>query len=214
MQVLADAGYHVIAPNHKDSIASGHRSGRPQVPFGKPNNWDEATYKDRGEDIKNLLNAIRNDPEWQKKVDFSKVALMGHSLGGYTMLGLSGAWPSWKIDGIRAVIALSPYAHPYVAADTLKNVDIPVMYQCGTVDFGVTPFLIGENGAFAKTNSPAYLVEIKGANHFTWTVLNRQKEREDVIDHYCLAFLNKYVLEDPQAKPEERQPGIAELYVK
>jgi len=213
MKALADAGYYVIAPNHQDSMATSTAT-RPQAPFGRVSKWDENTYKDRGEDIKRLFETIKNDPRWQQKVDFSKVALMGHSLGGYTMLGLSGAWPSWKLDGIKAVVALSPYLNPYAQANTLKNIDIPIMYQSGTMDFGVEPFLLGPGGAFSKTNSPAYLVDIKGANHFTWTVLNRQKAREDLIDHYCISFLNKYVQNDAQAKPEEKLPGLAALMVK
>lgn len=213
MKALADAGYYVIAPNHQDSMARSIGT-KPQAPFAKVKKWDENTYKDRGDDIRKLLETIKNDPRWQQKVDFSKVALMGHSLGGYTMLGLSGGWPSWKLDGIKAVVALSPYLNPYAQADTLKDINIPIMYQSGTMDFGVEPFLIGPRGAFSKTSSPAYLVDIKGANHFTWTVLNRQKAREDLIDHYCISFLNKYVLNDTHAKPEEKLPGLAALMVK
>lgn len=213
MKALADAGYYVIAPNHHDSMASSIGT-TPQAPFGKVSKWDENTYKDRRDDIKRLLDTIKKDPRWQQKVDFSKVALMGHSLGGYTMIGLSGGWPSWKLEGIKAVVALSPYLNPYNQANTLKDIDIPIMYQSGTMDFGVEPFLLGPRGAFSKTSSPAYLVDIKGANHFTWTVLNRQKAREDLIDHYCIAFLNKYVLDDAQAKPGEKLPGLAALMVK
>lgn len=213
MKALSDAGYYVVAPNHQDSIAAS-TDNRPQAPFGKVAKWDENTYKDRGDEIKNLLGTIKGDPRWQQKIDFSKVALMGHSLGGYTMLGLSGGWSSWKLDGVKAVIALSPYLNPYVKANTLKNIDIPVMYQTGTMDFAIKPFLFGESGAFAKTNSPVYLVNIKGANHFTWTVLNRQSQREELIDHYCISFLNKYVMDDRRARPEERLPGLASLMVK
>ena len=32
--------------------------------------------------------------------------LAGHSLGGYTVLALAGAWPSWKLANVRAVLAL------------------------------------------------------------------------------------------------------------
>lgn len=213
MKALANAGYCVIAPNHHDSMANSIGM-TPQAPFGKVNKWDENTYKDRRDDIKRLLETVKRDPRWQQKVDFSKVALMGHSLGGYTMLGLSGGWPSWKLEGIKAVVALSPYLNPYSQANTLKDIDIPIMYQSGTMDFGVEPFLLGPRGAFSKTSSPAYLVDIKGANHFTWTVLNRQKAREDLIDYYCISFLNKYVLDDVHAKPGEKLPGLAALMVK
>lgn len=216
MKALRDAGYLVVAPNHKDAIGArlNREPGRPQKPLGQPTKWTDSTYRDRGDDITHLMHWLEQDPKWSSKLDWTKVALVGHSLGGYTVLALAGAWPSWKLDGVKAVIALSPYSHPFNQKSNLGGLKLPVMYQTGTVDFGVAPFLKGPNGSFAKTSSPAYLVDIKGANHFTWTGLNREKSKEDLIDHYCISFLDKFVKGDQSARPEDRLKGVTALMVK
>ncbi len=213
MEALAAAGYIVIAPNHKDALTSGGLTLKPQQPLGQISKWNETTYKDRGEDIQRLIAALKKDPHWNGKIDWAEVGLVGHSLGGYTVLGLVGAWPTWKISGIKAVVALSPYSHPFNRQSTLAGITVPIMYQTGTTDFGVGPFLKGPNGTFGKTSAPAYLVEIIGANHFTWTNLNREQSKQDLINYYCISFLNRYVKGDSSAKPEARLPGITTLEV-
>lgn len=213
MDALAKAGYLVVAPNHDDALGKGSFS-RPEVGFAKAKKWSDATYRKRGEDITQLIAALRADPLWRDNIDWSKVALMGHSLGGYTALGLAGGWPSWKLPDIKAVVALSPYASPFSNRGTLETLSVPVMYQTGTVDLGVAPFLKGKNGVFNQTSSPAVFVELKGANHFTWTNFNKQKSREDLINHYCITFLNRFVKGDLTANPAAKLQGVTEVIAK
>ncbi len=47
------------------------------------------------------------------------IGAAGHSLGGYTVVGLGGGWPRWKDGRIRAVLALSPYVQPFMAQHSL-----------------------------------------------------------------------------------------------
>ena len=213
MEALCQAGYLVVSPDHKDSFKNG-LGVKPEVGFAKANNWSEATYEERGEDIKRLVAALQNDRKWKERIDWSKLTLMGHSLGGYTVLGLAGAWPSWKLPGVKAVVALSPYCAPYLRKKTLGDLKIPVMYQGGTRDTGITPFLKSPDGAFASTPAPVYFVEFADANHFSWTNFNKDKNKSDLIDHYCLAFLSKYVLGDKTAAPQEKLSGVSTLSVK
>jgi predicted dienelactone hydrolase len=145
-------------------------------------------------------------------VDWTRFALAGHSLGAYTALGLSGAWPSWKLPGVKAVLALSPYASPFARQRTLGGVTVPVMYQSGTRDPGVTPFLRRQGGVFDQTSAPAYLVVLEGANHFTFSDLGQASR--DVIVEYSLAFLDRHVNGDPRAEPGARRAGVSELKVK
>ncbi len=212
MKAFADAGYLVIAPNHKDAIKYG--LAKRQLSFSKISSWSADTYKDREEDIRRLVNALHMDPTWNSRIDWTKLALAGHSLGGYTVLGLAGAWPSWKLPGVRAVIALSPYTNPFIMRHTLDNIDVPVMYQSGTRDSWIKPFVKNENGAFGKTPSPAVYVEFKHANHFAWSNFNRDSRQKDLISHYCVQFLNKYVLAEINARPEEKLAGVTALQAK
>lgn len=206
MKDLANAGYLVIAPNHNDALRNG--IAKPEVRFSKISNWSENTYRDRENDIRRLLEALHADAEWNSKIDWSKVALSGHSLGGYTVLGLAGAWPSWKLPGVKAVIALAPYCNPFMHQKTLSGISVPVMYQSGTRDIWIDSFIKGRNGAYSQTPSPAIFCEFDAASHFAWSNLNGHKEQRNLISHYCVEFLNKYVLDDPNAKPEEKLDGI------
>src|SRR2546423_12494198 len=64
MKALADHGYLVIAPNHKDARGGSGASMRPETAFENPGAWSDATYKDRAEDITRLLRALKTDPAW------------------------------------------------------------------------------------------------------------------------------------------------------
>jgi predicted dienelactone hydrolase len=214
MQALADDGYLVVAPNHKDALGGGDKSEfafRPEVGFGKPEDWTDDTYRDRAADIKAIFKALKDNPQWAGKIDWDEVALAGHSLGGYTVLGLAGGWPSWKPEGvkIKAVLALSPYCSPFIKKETLGQLDMPVMYQGGTRDFGITPFVRRAGGAFDSTAAPAYYIEFNDATHFAWTDLKADYQKS--IDYYSLAFLNKHLKRRNVADITKRLPDVSDL---
>ncbi|MBX9686643.1 MAG: dienelactone hydrolase family protein [Candidatus Obscuribacterales bacterium] len=213
MKALADAGYLVLAPNHKDALGEAQSMQAGQAKFQEASLWTENSYRDRANDLKTLIDYLKNDKYWKNRIDWSKVALAGHSLGGYTALGLAGAWPAWKVPGIKAVLALSPYCQPLVLKGELDKLKIPVMYQFGTRDFGIAPFIKREGGAFSKTSSPALMLEFENAGHFAWSNLNKNKVQENLISRYCIDFLNKFLLERKEVEILKR-PGIAELIVK
>jgi len=78
--------------------------------------------------------ALTHEP-YRSAVDPAHIAVMGHSLGGYTALAMGGAWPGWRDARITAVLALSPYAAPFVKAGTLGQMGVPVMFHTGTSVF-------------------------------------------------------------------------------
>jgi predicted dienelactone hydrolase len=207
---LAKNGYLVLAPNHKDAV--GHGGGgdwRPEVGFMHPDQWNDKTYADRADDIRRLIQALHNEKPWSDIIDWSRFALAGHSLGGYTVLGLAGAWPSWKLPQVKAVLALSPYSNPFLPQHSLATLGVPVMYQGGTRDIGITPFIKRHGGAYDLTASPAYFVEFEKAGHFAWTDLVADHQAN--IEYYSLAFLNKYLKGDATADPTHKRPGVADL---
>jgi predicted dienelactone hydrolase len=191
---LADHGYLVIAPNHRDSYRFGVANAgleAPQASFAHVRTWNSTIYKDRGDDIHRLVAALKQNETYKKSIDWNKVALAGHSLGGYTVLGLGGAWKGWYLPEVKAIIALSPYAAPFIQANTLTALSVPVLYQGGTLDVGISPLLKVKGGVLDKTPAPAYYIEFSRAGHFAWTDLNPAFQPE--IIEYCEKFLDKYL---------------------
>jgi predicted dienelactone hydrolase len=185
-QALADAGYAVIAPNHRDAACKDLQKWRerPDVDFKTATDWTDKSYVDRKDDVENVINAVVADARFDK----DEIALMGHSLGGYTALGVAGAWPSWKDARVKAVIALSPYATPFIQQLSLANIAVPVMYQGGTRDLGITPFVKRPGGAYDITHAPKMFMELEDAGHFAWTDL-RATWHPTIIE-YTKAFLD------------------------
>ena len=85
---------------------------------------------------------------------------------------MAGAWPSWKDGRVKAVLALSPYCAPFITKGDLGHRDVPVMYQGGTLDLGITPDVRRAGGAYEQTSTPKYFVELRGAGDFAWTEIN------------------------------------------
>lgn len=189
-------------------ISTGRKANES---FLQPQNWSESTCRDRRDDVTKLISALHRDTSFDALVNWNKIALVGHSLGGYTVLGLAGAWPSWKVPEVKAVVALSPYCRPFLTGNNLSSLGIPVMYQVGTRDFGITPSVKKPNGAYAKTGSPSYLVEIDKMGHWGWSNLNHNIAKQELIDKYCLAFLNKYLNGVDNAELKTKLPGVSEL---
>lgn len=204
MEGLARAGYLVLAPDHRDAACGpGHRPGwllrpsmiRAQKPFHRASGWSQSTYRDRGADLEAIVDALVKDPAFHGvPVDSARLGLAGHSLGGYTALALAGAWPSWKDLRVRAVLAMSPYCAPFITRGNLRGLDVPVMYQGGTFDIGVTPYVRRSGGAYDLTSSPKYLIEFAGAGHLAWT--NLTKSYKDIINLYAIAFFDRHLKGD------------------
>jgi len=194
MEAFAAAGYLVFAPSHHDATCrggSGSWFGRPDIPFGKPETWDANSYRDRAEDVRRLLEALRSDDRFRAQGDWSRLGLAGHSLGGYTVLELAGAWRGETLAGVKAVLALSPYADPFIVHHTLGGLSVPVMYQGGTRDLGITPSVRKPMGGYDQSPAPKYYVEFDKAGHLAWT--NISSTAHNSIVAYSIAFMNHYV---------------------
>ena len=195
MAALARHGYVAAAPDHADaSCAAGAATGLrepPEQKFRDAKAWSEATYRQRADDLKAVLDGLKADAHWSGLIDWSGLGLAGHSLGGHTVLGAAGAWPSWRLAGVKAVLALSPYCAPFADHGDLAHLGVPTMYQGGTRDVGITPFIKRPGGCYDKTAAPAYFVELSRAGHLAWTDL--RPEHQDRIVAYALAFFDKYV---------------------
>jgi predicted dienelactone hydrolase len=214
MEAFAAAGYLVFAPNHRDAACSGGHGSwtdRPPVPFRDPQSSNADTFSDRAADIRRLIVAIGTDARFRREADLGRIALAQHSLGGYTVLGLAGAWPDWNADGVRAVLALSPYSQAFIVHKTPSRLSAPVMYQGGTRDFGTTPAIQKTSGAYDQSPAPKYLVEFDGATHFAWTNPGAASTQKSIAA-YSVAFMDRYLKGAPtDATLTNRTAGVATL---
>ena len=211
-QALADAGYAVLAPNHKDEGCSRFKGNllgalqagnlKPEQAFTDPGTWTQETEISRRDDMKALLAFALGHAPYKDAIDPSRVAVMGHSLGGYTALALAGGWDNWRDPRFKCVLALSPYAAPFVAAGRMDKIAVPVMYQTGTRDIGIGPVLL-RRGGYDQTKARKYLVELKGAGHFAWTELNPLFQK--TIADYAIAFFDRELRGKP-APPLDAAP--------
>jgi predicted dienelactone hydrolase len=202
MEACARQGYVVASMNHADARLAGLFGEKPE--FGKPENWSDEKYRDRRDDIVALLDQLL---AWNKDdssllnnhLDAKRIGGMGHSLGGYTMLGLAGGWKLWYEPRIRAAVLLSPYSLPYTVKGDVSHVQIPVMLQGGTLDFGITPFL---PEAYRKLDKPKYYLVLKNETHFGWTNLiahgkttteAASEGNAELIVRYTVAFFDQHL---------------------
>lgn len=155
----------------------------------------------------------KEDPEWRDKIDWDKIGICGTSLGGYTVLGLAGAWTEQKLPEAKCVLAQVPFTKPLIEKDLLARIDIPVMYQGGGLDF-LTPEIRRKGGAYESTPSPAYYVEFKRATHLFWSLLNLSKKRRNEMSYYNLAFFDKYLKGIDDGRLVRKTANTTQLKVK
>ena len=211
---LARHGYVVAAPDHSDAVCSiggtEYKFGnlRTEKSFLDPASWTSSSEIGRMHDLRAVMGLVAADPQLGSIADMSRVGAVGHSLGGYAVIGMAGGWPAWKTPQIKAVLALSPWLAPFLAQGTLGQLGVPVMYQGAQFDWGITPSLEGKQGAFAVTAPPKYFVKLQGGTHFEWTnllcagqasVVACLKARPNayLIDRYGIEFLDRYLKDKP-----------------
>jgi predicted dienelactone hydrolase len=209
-EALARRGYVVAAPDHADAACA---IGADVVDLGRlridrsfldPASWTERSEVGRLHDLRAAIARVASDAALARLADTARVGAVGHSLGGYAVLGLAGGWPSWKTPQVKAVLALSPYALPFIARGALARLQVPVMYQGAALDFGLTTSLDGPRGAYALTAPPKFFVKLAGGTHFEWTNLAcagtadvaaclQARPNAALIVGYGIAFLDRYL---------------------
>jgi predicted dienelactone hydrolase len=226
-EALARAGYIVVAPDHMDSKCkvdqpfSGSFFQRAEEPFQRPEKWSPDNYQNRADDIRRILDEMPRDPHFGRHIDRNHMGAAGHSLGGYTIAGLTGGWSSWRDGRLKAALLMSPYVAPFVSKGTLASLNIPVMYQGGTRDFGITPVVKRPGGAYDSTNPPKFFIELKGAGHLAWSnkicgeygsvpACIAESATARTINEYGIAFFECYLKGKTEAILERSNPELAD----
>jgi len=212
---LSREGFIVAGILHNDGSTENKKGWqRGKTPnFLDPESWDENTCRDRRDDMKGLLSYLIKENSQKgsflsSRINNDAIGAMGHSLGGYTVTGLIGGWPSWQENRIKAALLLSPYEGPYDEHNHVKDIKTPVMIQGGTADFTITPFL----GKFYRTlKAPKYFPVFKDESHFGWVYLpyHGKTTVETIKDgnaagivKYSSLFMKAYLLNCPDSKKE------------
>src|SRR5262245_14365287 len=219
MEAFARDGYIVAAVNHADAGNRDRKTPVARPDFADVKSWDETKFRDRRDDLVALLDHLlelddRDDSFLHGHIDRQAVGAAGHSLGGYTVLGLVGGWPSWREPRVRAALLLSPYALPYLRGTNLRSVETPVMLQGGTLDWGITPFL---PDVYKPLPGPKYYLVLKNETHFGWTnLISLGKTTKDCVQQgngklmtdYSLAFFNHHLRGEAAPLLRTKAPGL------
>jgi len=210
---LARHGYVVAAPDHTDALCSadGSLSPRfisPDVSFSRPELWNDSTHADRRTDVRRTIEWMLQAILFRNQIDPDKIGAVGHSLGGYTVLGVAGGWQSWTDDRIKVALLFAPYAAPFLVHDRLASVAVPVMYQSADGDVLITPSAV--RNAYERSRAAKYYARLHGGTHLDWTNILcvgtlriadclAARPNARLINAYAFAFLDRYVKGQPQA---------------
>lgn len=204
MEAFARKGYVVATLNHADSLFQKRTKPIEPPKFADAKSWTDQKFRDRQEDMTALLDHLlelsgKKGSFLHERVDANMIGACGHSLGGYTVLGLAGAWESWRDERIKAVLAMSPYSMPFLTQGGIAEIKVPVMIQGGTLDFGITPF---QPPIYNKLAAPKYLLVFKNETHLGWTNLISlgkttlevvQDGNAQLITEYSVAFFDRHL---------------------
>ena len=217
---LAAKGWIIVAPDHHDRhsavrIRTGHKKEfdrlglmrhAKKIAFSSP--IDRGKYLYRLDEMKLTLNRMLKHPSFGKLIDRNCIAVGGHSLGGFTALGLCGTIKERYDPRVKAVLLFSTGAGGYLFKEVeIAAVRIPSMLLMGELEKDQLrgSKTMSEIAAMIHRNlsPPKYFLEIKGASHFSFNnrfvknrrtrLLSGSEEQFEVIRRYSIAFLEKHV---------------------
>ena len=236
-EALASRGWIVAAPDHHDGhsavrIRAGQAKDYSRIGLLKQareiassSPGDRGKYLYRLDEMQCVLDGMLAENQFGKLIDGDRIAVGGHSFGGFTALGLCGAIPERHDARIRAVLIFSSGAGGYLFTEAeLAAVKMPSMLCLGERERargqkrGTRTMAELTDKIYESLSPPKYLLEIKDAGHLSFS--NRfdagfrkqgwsgTEEQLEVIRRYSIAFLEKYVAgkKDGQRVLERKDP--------
>jgi predicted dienelactone hydrolase len=163
---LAAHGYIVVSPEH----AGDNRNDRSL------SNTDAAAIARPGQTSR-AIDAVLADAFFRAAADADRIAMLGHSMGGYTALALVGGHP-WSRSGatlpvvadarIRAAVLLAPATDWFMAPGALDDVHAPLLALAGEHD-PITPAdSIRRVLSHLPASTPLEFSVVPGAGHFSF----------------------------------------------
>jgi predicted dienelactone hydrolase len=235
-EALAAKGWIVAAPDHNDQDSAVRIRGGAQK-FNRREAWQHAEtiassgpeqrgkYLYRLDEMAAALQAALADPVVGPLVDRRRIAVGGHSFGGYTALGLCGTIPERRDERIKGVVLFSTGAGGYLfTEEELARVKVPAICFMGEKEKdqkrGTQTMEALTRKIYRQLSTPKFLAVVKGATHFsfnhrftnTWGArrLSGTPDQFEVIRRYSMAFLQKYVAgRDEHGVLLTQDPGLA-----
>jgi predicted dienelactone hydrolase len=166
MQALAAHGYVVVAPDHAGNTAidalAGTSDPLPVVAVNRPQDVSFAI------DIALARAADPSDP-MAGAIDASRIAVAGHSFGGFTALAVAGGFvgraPDERVDAIVPIAAASA---PLSDAE-LRAIDVPTLLLAGTSDETVPLASAAERPWALISGAPSWRTDVHAAGHNSFT---------------------------------------------
>jgi len=206
-EAFAAHGWIVASPDHHDAVMSVRIRGASQgnlisaLQQLKEKPFTEENYRYRPQEVRAVLNAVLEREDLN--IDKDRIALMGHSMGGWSVMKVAMDEPRIKAAVLLSMGELNWLfgKRKYFEADQLAALKIPTVYFFGSKEAAQNP-----QGAYARfcyehSPAPTYLVEIPDANHFVYNskaiaMLSGGTPRQfESIQETMRAFLDRHVLQ-------------------
>jgi len=177
-----------------------------EIATSDPEDRDKYLY--RLDEMRLVIDRLAASEDFREVIDSSRVAVGGHSLGGYTALGICGTIEERHDPRVKAVLLFSTGAGGYLFREAeIAAVRIPSMLFIGEREKdqlrGSKTMSEIAGKIHRNLSPPKYFLEIKGASHFSFNnrfvdnrrtrLLSGTEEQFEVIRRYSIAFLEKHV---------------------
>jgi predicted dienelactone hydrolase len=219
-EALAARGWIVVCPDHHDRHSAVRIRTGQQKDFDRRGLLQHAreiaatgpdergTYLYRLDEMQLALDSILDYEPFARLIDSGRIAVGGHSFGGFTALGLSGTIKERHDPRIKAVLLFSTGAGGYLFRDDeLANVQIPSMLYMGEREQqqirGSKTMVDLSTKIYTNVSTPKYFLEVKKGSHFSFNnrftnklgarLLSGTEKQFALIRRYSIAFLEKYV---------------------
>ena len=123
------------------------------------------------EDVFRLLAALEREPDWAGRIDWARVAFIGHAQGACAALSLASSRQGWPPGGaeIKAVVAMSPGCDGPLAGASAVRAVLPAMIMDGAPLFALAPVAGKPVRSVRHTTGRTVQVTLGDAGRTAWT---------------------------------------------